>query len=138
MFMCYGWGAPFVAWNDDKFEYIRIASDGTINMSTVSPHRIEVIEKPVELRRAMRKVSIIAKVGLGYHKLKESTAAGRDFPSTWLLNQYKKPIEELDLSSLFLNDRVDAKQQMKEGIESVRWAIARWEGFMGTREVLYG
>lgn len=137
MFMSYGWEAPFVAF-DSPNGYIKLNADKTIDMSTVKPYEVVVIENALMMRRAMLEVGKIVKVAMGFYKLKDNELLfrkGNGNPCDWLARQYAKPITELDLRNLpFIHG--DPRTAFKGAMEVVRWQIARSEGYVGTRQVL--
>lgn len=144
MFLCYGWGQPFVAWNaDNDRRYIRLNPDKSFDMSTVEPHKVTTIVKTLEMRRAMRKVGKIAQIALGVYKLANEDHKvfrnGNIQVDAWLLQQYAKPLEETTYRDMpFIWDRQDPKETFKKAMDDVRWTIARAEGFTGTHHVLLG
>lgn len=145
LFLCTGTGdwrtREFVAWNGRKGDYIRVNPDKTIDMSTVAPHKVTCIAKPKEMRRAMRKVSTIVRTALVFAKLSgnNSAFAKPDNVYTWVIQQYKKPLDELDLTALpYIHPSADPKVAFAQVMNEVRWTIAKWEGYTEEREVLYG
>lgn len=139
MFMSYGWSEPFVAYNSNE-GYIRLNADKTIDMSTVKPYEVTVIEKPTEMRRVMLEVGRIVKLALSYQKLKDNDdmfRKGRISPCEWLAEQYERKIQNTDLTNLpYISG--DPRSKFKEAMEVVRWKIARSNGYVGTRDVLTG
>lgn len=138
LFLCYGWGQPFVPWNSDN-AYIRMNPNKSF--SGYKPYEVECIVKTLEMRRAMRKVGKIVKIALGVYKLsgenKDIFKNRNKLLDSWLIEQYKKPLEETDYTNLpfIYGPEQEPERAFKKAMEDVRWAIARYEGYTGVHQV---
>lgn len=143
LFISHGW-SDFVAWNGGRDDYVKLNPDKTWDMSTIKPHQVTFIVKPTEMRRAMRKVGMIARLALGMYKLSNDNIAifqrrhdGPHNVDDWIMAQYYKPLNEIDLRRLpWIYATRDPHNEFKNAMDSVRWRIARYEGFVETRDVL--
>lgn len=121
--------------------YIRVNSDGEIDMSTVKPIEVQCVVEPEKLRKCMRHLGKVANLALGYIKLSDNDAVfhnGTVQPYEWLLQRRNIPLEDIQLSPFpQLYSRITNKQQLKQALNAVRWTIAKEEGWVGNASLLH-
>lgn len=158
-FISNGYGSgPAYAYNTKKIgKWIRRRPDKTFDESTIIPHELTCIKNTKAMRSAMLHLGRIAKVLKGYARIEGSEnpfydAKKREDVTTaldqWLLERYNTPLDKIDLMPLpFFKVGYENKMfgkwvkstiasEIRNEMNSIRYVIARNEGWLGTHEVL--
>lgn len=119
--------------------YITIRKDRTVDEDTVKPHVVDAVSNPTELRRAMRHLGKVAKLFLGYAKLKggDSTEYFQNGRLYDLSSYVGVPLTDVDFSNpphLYLHGK-SIKEKILECVTNSRWEIARRHGWLTDHSV---
>jgi hypothetical protein len=145
---------PAYAYNTHVQGWIHRRADRTFDESTITPHTLDCIGNPKEMRKVMLHLGRVAKVLKGYAKIDGSEnpywkpESGGPNLSNWLLARYKTPLKDMDLAPypvfmMGLENKVFGKwvksninSEIRNAMETIRYEIARREGWIGKHEVL--
>lgn len=142
---------PSYAYNASAHDWIRRNPDMTFDESTITPHELTCIANPQALRKTMLHMGKIAGILKGYAKLDGSDKTfekGTIELRSWLLMRYKTPLDKLELAPLphfkFGSEskvfgkwvKSTVNSEIRNAIDSIRYEIARREGWLGKHKVL--
>lgn len=151
-FISLGWNqAPHYAYNPKGGGWIRKRPDETFDESTITPFELTCVADPKELRKTMMHLGKIARLLSGYAKIEGSQTTfekGTITLDSWLLARYKTPIDQIEITPfphiMFGRENKvfgkwvtsTVKSEIRNALDSVRFDIARREGWLGKHKVL--
>lgn len=151
LFISSDYRGPSYAYNTNNSDWIIRRPDGTFNEESITPHELTCITNPQALRKAMLHLGKIAKVLKGYAKLDGTDKTfenGSVELRSWLMERYKTPLNKLELAPFpyfkFGQEnkvfgkwvRSSVNSEIRNAIDSIRYEIARREGWLGKQKVL--